>query len=238
MKKGEKVAFWASGIGLGVVLVVTTLMEQDHQQKSRQEHLSTITEQRLISSYVGPGVRIINAGLNPADLPDANSRGAAALTTYCVQCHELPNPAMHTTGEWQTILARMEEHIVIRRGGVAKVAMPSQQAWTALRDYLGRHAQKPLDPAQFKDLDTPAGKAFLTTCSQCHTAPAPSQHTAKEWPRVVVRMKYNMETAGKEIPGDDATRLIIGYLQRHAGDRIALEPVHAPQPTPVPPKPQ
>ncbi|MFZ5594421.1 MAG: hypothetical protein ACOY4D_09240 [Pseudomonadota bacterium] len=224
MKKGEKAAFWAAGIGLAVVLVVTSIMEQDHQQKSRQEHLTTITKQRLISSYVGPGVRIISAGLNPADLPDAGSRGAAALTTYCVQCHDLPNPAMHTPDEWQTILARMEEHIVIRRGGVAKVAMPSQQAWFNLRDYLGRHGQQPLNPAQFKDLDTPAGKAFLTACSQCHTAPDPRQHTVKEWPRVVVRMKYNMETAKKDVPDADATQLIIGYLQRHAGDTMVERP--------------
>jgi hypothetical protein len=53
-------------------------------------------------------------------------------------------------------------------------------------------------------------------CTQCHALPDPKQHTAHEWPAVVVRMKKNMSIMGKDVPVETKTKEIIGFLQRHA----------------------
>jgi len=76
--------------------------------------------------------------------------------------------------------------------------------------------QQPIDKARYKDLDTAAGKSFTTTCSQCHAAPDPRQHTAKEWPAVVQRMIRNMERLGKPVPDQATLNTILGFLQKHA----------------------
>src|SRR2546428_6971511 len=40
-------------------------------------------------------------------LPERRSRGARLLVHYCVQCHNLPNPAMHHAAKWPAIFERM-----------------------------------------------------------------------------------------------------------------------------------
>ena len=40
-------------------------------------------------------------------LPEPGSRGAQLLVAYCVQCHNLPNPAMHHAEKWPGIVQRM-----------------------------------------------------------------------------------------------------------------------------------
>jgi len=43
------------------------------------------------------------ADFEPRQLPNAKSRGARLLVRYCVQCHNLPNPAMHNAAKWPGI---------------------------------------------------------------------------------------------------------------------------------------
>lgn len=45
-------------------------------------------------------------------------------------------------------------------------------------------------------------------------SPDPAQHAAHERASVVVRMKQNMESAGKPVPDDKTTKLIIGFCAR------------------------
>ena len=40
-------------------------------------------------------------------LPERESRGAKLVVGYCVQCHNLPNPAMHHAAKWPGIVQRM-----------------------------------------------------------------------------------------------------------------------------------
>lgn len=50
----------------------------------------------------GPG-----AG-DPAGLPaPGTGTGYALAREICTQCHELPAPGLHTSGEWQEVIARM-----------------------------------------------------------------------------------------------------------------------------------
>lgn len=157
-------------------------------------------------------------GIDPGDLPEPRSQGAQLLIRYCSQCHNLPGPGMHTAAQWPAVVERMDRRMQMM-GGMMDVAAPSRADLHTLLAYLQRHAQKPLDPAQYPELNSPDGRAFRTTCTQCHALPDPKQHTAQEWPAVVARMKRNMSAMGKDIPDESTTKHIVGFLQRHADGR-------------------
>ena len=101
-------------------------------------------------------------------------------------------------------------------GGMMGVAAPDPVQLKILLGYLQRHAQKPIDAATYPDLDTPPGRAFGTTCMQCHALPDPRQHAAQEWPSVVARMRGHMAAMGKALPDETATDEIVDFLQRHS----------------------
>jgi hypothetical protein len=163
-------------------------------------------------------------------LPERDSRGARLVVAYCVQCHNLPNPAMHHAQKWPPIVERM----VLRMQGkgnlgslmtemMAGVKAPSGEETKAINAYLQRHAQKPLDPARYPEVNRPSGEAFRLACNQCHVLPDPQRYTAQEWPRVVARMQENMEwmnrvVGSKPIPGEPQLRLeeILAFLAKYA----------------------
>ena len=157
-------------------------------------------------------------GIDPEDLPDPGSPGARLLVRYCAQCHDLPSPGLHTANEWPVVIARMDRRMRMMGGGMMMgVGSPSRKESGKILAYLQRHALKPADPARQEGLDTPEGRAFREVCSGCHVLPDPGQHTAAEWPEVVVRMKRNMAAMGKEAPDEDVLLGIVGYLKEHAG---------------------
>ena len=51
--------------------------------------------------------RILPPAITPQDLPEPSSEGAQLTARYCVQCHYLPNPEMHTAARWQPVIERM-----------------------------------------------------------------------------------------------------------------------------------
>src|SRR5882672_1774172 len=64
--------------------------------------------QRWADSPHGPMLeRILPPGFAPSMLPQPNSRGAQLALRYCVQCHNLPNPAMHHAEKWPPVVERM-----------------------------------------------------------------------------------------------------------------------------------
>jgi len=220
MKSGEKHALLAVlGGGIGI-LVLTVYLESQYQKRGEQIDRIHAEKSKIAPpkpSPTGLDTRVIPKGLNPLDLPDANDHGATLLTLYCVQCHDLPTPLMHSAGEWPIIIDRMQEHMTSYHGGMlAHVIMPSQKDWQELRGYMTDNAQMPLDRSRYTDLDSPEGQAFQTTCSPCHATPEPSQHTAHEWPRIVLRMKTYMRNTGKSVPDAEITQQVVGYLQKHS----------------------
>src|SRR4051794_8857652 len=51
--------------------------------------------------------RILPPAIEPANFPEAQSEGARLTVRYCVQCHYLVNPAMHTPERWKSVVERM-----------------------------------------------------------------------------------------------------------------------------------
>lgn len=187
--------------------------------------------QRWSGSPHGPMLeRILPPGFEPSMLPQPKSRGAQLEVKYCVQCHNLPNPAMHHSQKWPAIYDRMVARME-GRGNMGKVmaemmagvSAPSAQESKVLVAYLQQNAQKPLDPVALPAIHTPAAEAFRLACQQCHVLPDPGRHTAREWPAVVTRMQSHMEWMNRVVgskPGKDEPQLrladINAFLARHA----------------------
>ena len=188
-------------------------------------------KQRWTQSPHGPLLeRILPPTYDARQLPQRKSRGAQLTVRYCVQCHNLPNPAMHNAAKWPAIVERM----VLRMEGrgnlgtlmsdmMAGVQAPTEEETRVLVAYLRKHAQKALDPQRYPEVYRPAGEAFRLACDQCHVLPDPQRHTAAEWRAVVARMQQNMEwmnrvVGSQPLPGEPQLRIdeINAFLERHA----------------------
>jgi len=186
---------------------------------------------RWENSPYGPMLeRILPPGFEPSMLPQPDTREAGLAVRYCVQCHNLPNPAMHHSEKWPSIVRRM----VLRMRGrgnlgrlmkemMAGISAPSDEEAEALLQYLRRNAQKPLDPSRYPDVATAEAEPFRIACKQCHVLPDPERYTAREWPAVVARMQRNMEwmnrvVGSRPVKGEPQLRVpdINAWLMKHA----------------------
>ena len=174
--------------------------------------------------------RILPPTFHAAQLPEPGSRGAGLALRYCVQCHNLPNPAMHHAQKWPAIVERM----VLRMEGrgnlgalmaemMAGVEAPGEEETADLVAYLRKHAQAPLDVQRYPEVNRPSGEAFRLACSQCHVLPDPQRHTAAQWRAVVARMQENMEwmnrvVGSKPVAGEPQLRVeeILAFLKKNA----------------------
>ena len=188
-------------------------------------------KKRWAESPYGPMLeRILPPTFEARQLPEPGSPGAQLVQRYCVQCHNLPNPAMHHAAKWPPIVARMVARME-GRGNMGRlmadmmagVKAPSQGERRTLLGYLRRHAQQPLDPERYPAVNAPAAEPFRLACSQCHVLPDPRRHTAAEWRAVVARMQQNMQWMNRVVgskPDPDEPQLrveaILRFLQRYA----------------------
>ena len=186
---------------------------------------------RWAESPHGPMLeRILPPTFDARDLPEPDSPGAKLTLRYCVQCHNLPNPAMHNAAKWPGIVERMVDRMegrgnmgTLMSDMMAGVKAPSAPETQTLVAYLRRYGQNPLDPRRHPDLGRPEGEAFRLACNQCHVLPDPQRHSAAEWPVVVARMQDNMAwmnrvVGTKPIAGEPQLRVdqINAFLQKHA----------------------
>jgi cytochrome c5 len=174
--------------------------------------------------------RILPPSFEARQLPEPRSAGARLTIQYCVQCHNLPNPAMHHAAKWRGIVHRMVPRMegkgnmgTLMADMMAGVKAPSPDEVKAIVAYLRRHAQKPLDPRKYPEAFTPAGESFRVACNQCHVLPDPQRYTAKEWPAVVARMQENMGwmnrvVGTKPVPGEPQLKIedINAFLAKYA----------------------
>jgi len=191
----------------------------------------TEAKKRWQDSPHGPLLeRILPPTFDVAQLPAPRSRGARLTVQYCVQCHTLPNPAMHHAAKWPTIVERM----VLRMEGkgnygqlmfdmMAGVKAPSVPEAGVLVAYLQKHAQKPLDARKYPEAFTAAGEPFRLACNQCHVLPDPKRYTAEQWRTVVARMQRNMQWMNRvegtqPVPGEPQLRVeeINAFLAKYA----------------------
>jgi hypothetical protein len=186
---------------------------------------------RWAASPHGPMLeRILPPTFEAHQLPEPDSRGARLALRYCVQCHNLPNPAMHHAEKWPGVVERM----VLRMEGrgnlgalmsemMAGVEAPDEADRALIVAYFAKHAQKPLDVARYPELNRPSGEAFRLACNQCHVLPDPQRYSAAEWPSVVSRMQENMEWMNRVVgsrpsPGEPQLRVeeINAFLRKYA----------------------
>ncbi|MFQ5690534.1 MAG: hypothetical protein ACE5HQ_09710 [Gemmatimonadota bacterium] len=183
---------------------------------------------RMISS--------IGAGLPPSsykrqDLPESRSRGAALLQVYCVQCHWMPAPQMHTAAEWPILVHRMlmrARTLKNRLGGpltgklvgdvllsgLETAELPPAADVDTLLAYLQRNALPAAAPGEYED--GPGADLARELCSVCHELPSPSAHTAAGWEEVVARMRANMSMMDVTPLTDEQAFQIAQYLRAHA----------------------
>ncbi len=152
------------------------------------------TRWRLIAS-VGSGLPPINYA--PEELPEPGSRGAGLLQVYCIQCHWLPSPKMHTAMEWPYLLRNMlyrAQTLEYRLGGplttgmVGDVVMagletaeyPTPEQTDSILSYLQRNAMPEAEPGELTD--GPGLDLFMQKCVICHAPPSPRAHTAHFYP--------------------------------------------------------
>jgi hypothetical protein len=173
--------------------------------------------------------RILPPSVEPRQLPEPGSEGARLTARYCVQCHYLPSPQMHSPDKWTTTVVRMVWRMhgngnlgAVMREMMDKVEAPTDREITILTRYLQKHGQQEMNPSH-PALQTPAGAMYSIACTQCHALPDPRRHTAREWPSVVERMKGHMEWANTVVGPDELkttptlnTGEIVRFLQRHA----------------------
>jgi cytochrome c2 len=173
--------------------------------------------------------RILPRVVEPRDLPEPASEGARLTARYCVQCHHLASPAMHTPTRWRSVVDRMVWRMrgngnmgALMKEMMARVEAPGERQAETIVRYLQKHAQAPIDP-KHPALATKAGGIFVLACSQCHALPDPQRHTAGEWPEVVARMKQHLAWTNtivgspelKTVP-ELKTEEIVKLLQRYA----------------------
>jgi hypothetical protein len=186
---------------------------------------------RWAASPHGPMLeRILPPTFEAHQLPEPDSRGARLALRYCVQCHNLPNPAMHHAEKWPGVVERM----VLRMEGrgnlgalmsemMAGVEAPDEADSGLIVAYFAKHAQKPLDVTRYPEVNRSSGEAFRLACNQCHVLPDPQRYSAAEWPSVVSRMQENMEWMNRVVgsrpsPGEPQLRVeeINAFLRKYA----------------------
>jgi len=116
-----------NGIRVTVAIVAATLAlvgctPQDGAESTQEIEVAAFNE--LLADLVGPQAEQLSdgqrwrlvastgTGLPPssyrlADLPEPGARGAALQQVYCIQCHGVASPRMHTAEEWPILLRRM-----------------------------------------------------------------------------------------------------------------------------------
>jgi hypothetical protein len=206
-------------LAVAALVFATAAFAQDADQLVAQ------AKKRWTESPHGPMLeRILPPAVAPQQLPAPKSRGARLLVQYCVQCHNLPNPAMHHAAKWPAIFERM----VVRMRGkgnmgelmqemMAGVQAPTEEEASVLLAYLRRNGQKPLDPKKYPEIFGPEGQSFRLACEQCHVLPDPLRHTAVEWPAVVARMERNMEWMNR----------VVGNLHPPDEPQLRIEEINA-----------
>ena len=186
---------------------------------------------RWADSPHGPMLeRILPPTFEAQRLPEPDSEGARLTLRYCVQCHNLPNPAMHHAAKWRGVVGRMVKRMqgrgnmgTLMARMMAGVKAPLEEETRVLVAYLRKHSQLPLDPKHYPEVDRASGEAFRVACNQCHVLPDPRRHTASEWRSVVARMQENMEwmnrvVSSRPTPVEPRLRVeeINAFLARYA----------------------
>lgn len=237
---------WAQAtIGLALILVV---FATGCQPKEPQQTLDVAVIDSVLAELGGPltaslergqrwrmissiGVGLPPNDFKPEDLPEPGSRGAGLVQVYCIQCHWLPTPQMHSAAEWPILvrrnLLRMKQ-LKVRLGGplttglVGETLMtgyenpeiPSPADVDTLLAYLQRYSLPVAQPGELTA--GPGRELFIRKCSVCHETPSPRAHTATGWDRLIGEMQAIMAISNVEPLSNSELDAISGYLRERA----------------------
>ena len=159
---------------------------------------------------------VIPFGMTANQLPDPQSKGAALLATYCGQCHNLPSPKMHSTGDWPMRFEKMMDHAKLMAGTSTAIKLPANKEKKDLVSYLEKNGFEGL-PANSPLRGEPEVFNVIWFCSVCHAVPDPSQFPAKEWDKIVDRMNSFRKNQGREEMSNTDRKAVIDFLakERH-----------------------
>ena len=229
--------FFLAAIGLTGLFAATVRRRSSDQSHASDGHNSMQQVMRTMMSGVVP------PGVTPGNLPAPRSQGAKLVATYCVQCHSLPSPLMHSAAEWPGVASRMFQRMTMcsemsrsgmmgnmggmgmrgmmgnmggRMAGMMNIKAPSASEQKTIVSYLEEHSLKSILPGAVPSPRSRGAILFAATCAQCHALPNPKLHTARQWPQVVARMRKNMVAMGKPVPGAATLRRITEFLQNVA----------------------
>ncbi len=190
-------------VALGLAGCAESQPAQDGEQAAQ---MTAADDLILASARIG----LPQPGIGPADLPEPESDGAQYLRQYCTACHALPSPGAHSATEWPSYLRRMW----MRLDGLDpkyNVPTPTSGERVVLTRYLVDNA------LQVTRDQLPAGQGrqlYMTECSRCHELPDPTQHSAADWPSVVIRMREHSVNMLRRSPTQAQVQEIILYLER------------------------
>lgn len=205
MRRSSFPAFVVATAALSTALLVTSCRDA-----AEDRAIVSFADDLLLASAK---VALPPPGIAPADLPDPDSHGAQLVTKYCTRCHALPAPAMHSVTDWPRTLRRMW----LRADRVASsfgVPVPTTAERVTLVRYMTDNA---LVVSRATLPKGPGRDVFASTCSQCHELPDPTQHSAADWPSVVMRMGQHREAMlGQSLLREDFEKIVL-YLEQVSG---------------------
>jgi len=206
VKKGEKLGIWMI-VGLMCFFFGLTV----YLEVNRSDSAASGGASKSKAFYF--------PDIDPGQLPEVGTPVVEKYKLYCGQCHALPLPAMHARRDWSAIVARMMTHSRDQAGGfVVRILVPKDEEKRDLVAYLQRNGQKAADLALLEEPNSLSVRAFTGLCGRCHAVPDPLQHSASEWPRIVLRMKDNMRMAGQMEPDADTLQVVTAFLQERGAN--------------------
>ena len=190
--------------------------------------LSRSQRWRLIAS--------VGTGLPPAsyrleDLPEQGSRAVGLQQAYCLQCHGVSSPRMHSSDEWPTLVRRMLMRgaaLGSRLGGPRTEGMVDDMLMAGLRtaelppaedvDSLVAYFQRNAFPGatEMEIPDTPDAALYVEKCSGCHDTPSPTAHPAGELQALVARMSAMGAMLGMDQLTSDEQSRLVAFMQQSA----------------------
>ena len=176
----------------------------------------------------------VGTGLPPAsyrleDLPEQGSRAVGLQQAYCLQCHGVSSPKMHSSDEWPILIRRMLMRgaaLHSRLGGPRTEAMVDSMLMAGLRtaqlppaedvDSLVAYFQRNAFPAATEEEipDTPEAALYVEKCTACHDTPSPSAHPADEIQGLVARMSAMAAMLGMEQLTAEEQRRLVAFMQQ------------------------
>ncbi|MDT8436269.1 MAG: hypothetical protein RRA92_05890 [Gemmatimonadota bacterium] len=163
-----------------------------------------------------------------ADLPEPEARGASLQQVYCVQCHGIASPKMHTAEEWPVLVRRMVMRARTLRdrldagglgatvdemllAGLQSANIPTAEEQDSLIAYFTRHGLPAAAPDEIGA--GPDAQLYVEYCSLCHDAPSPSAHGPDGAHALVYRMSAIMQMLGMEPPDEARRQRIVSYME-------------------------